>query len=210
MNISNTDTNQVIDWPGGYRIRQTVDGYSNMVRSYLNDGWQAYFMSFMFKHLRGNSAAILAQMKDELDRVYSIFVTHVVRKPTSSASIGRLPILISVPDLPVPKRSKNSKQPLRYVTINDGLHLHAILLVPPHSRLREGVQQHFIDNQRLYVGSHNRLISLDVQPAVTRPGYVTGYALKAVANGRFAYDEVLILPKSRSEILTRRGSLRHE
>jgi hypothetical protein len=74
-----------------------------------------------------------------------------------------------------------------------------MLLVPPHSRLREGAEQHFIDNERLYVSKHSKLISLDVRPVLTRPGYVTDYALKAIARRRFSDDEILILPKSLSE-----------
>jgi hypothetical protein len=74
-------------------------------------------------------------MTDEVDRVYSTFITRVVRKPHSEYQKESRPILIGAPDRPV---LKNEKQKLKDVKINGGVHLHGILLVPRQSRLKEG------------------------------------------------------------------------
>jgi hypothetical protein len=79
-------------------------------------------------------------MTDEVDRVYSAFITRVVRRPHSEYQKDFRPMLIVAPDRPV---LKNEKQKLRDVKINSGVHMHGILLVPGRSRLKEGVEMRF-------------------------------------------------------------------
>ncbi|HYW84729.1 MAG TPA: hypothetical protein VFB30_15810, partial [Spirochaetia bacterium] len=87
-------------------------------------------------------------MMDELHRVYSTLLTRVHRKPRT-APADTLPILIGAADLPVYKRDRKSS-PL--VLCNDGLHFHALLLVPPTTRLGQPVEEHLHANGEMYAG----------------------------------------------------------
>ena len=89
-------------------------------------------MTFPFSQLPGPRGAVIQAMKDELQRVYSTFVTRTNRKPRT-ASPDELPILIGTADLQVYKRDPASS-PL--VICNGGLHFHGLLLVPPTSSAR--------------------------------------------------------------------------
>src|SRR6266446_9124816 len=113
----------------------------------------------MFKPLGGGDKAALNKMMDEVERVYSTFITSVVRKPHSKYQKESRPILIVAPDRPV---LKNEKQKLRDVKINGGVHMHGILLVPGRSRLKEGVETHFKTHENRYV--RNNLVKCSADP----------------------------------------------
>jgi hypothetical protein len=180
----------------GRAVRDVVAGYTSLVDQRVTAGWRPYLLSFMFKHLSARPEPVLAQMYDEAERFYSTFLTRVVRRPASTSSIGELPVMIVAPDFPVGKSGK----PLRQVTLNDGLHLHGVLLVPPCSRLREPVEEHFRHLQPLYVRDRRRLDRLDVRPIVDGADRVVEYALKSLVRRRFSIDDVLVLPRTRSEL----------
>jgi hypothetical protein len=138
-------------------------------------------------------------MKDEVQRVYSTLLTRVHRKPRT-ASTDELPLLIGVMDLPVYKRDRASGP---MVLCNGGLHVHALMLMPPASRLKESLADHFRDKPDLYAGSGRSIQRIDVRPVVSDHGRVVDYVLKTVLNGRLSYDEaVLVLPRSRGELAT--------
>ena len=112
--------------------RQLVDGYAQLVIDRVDCGWSCHLMTFPFSQLPGPRGAVIQAMKDELQRVYSTFVTRTNRKPRT-ASPDELPILIGTADLQVYKRDPASS-PL--VLCNGGLHFHGLLLVPPTSSAR--------------------------------------------------------------------------
>ena len=94
-------------------------------------------------------------MAKEIERIYATLLTRVVRHPRSPSAADMLPIWIFCPDFPVPKRKRQS---LAKVMVNDGLHYHAIAVLPPTSRLQESLRRHFRNNQGLYRG-RNQLVS---------------------------------------------------
>ena len=115
-------------------IRQrTADAWGDYIEAHLDQDWKPFLLTFMFEQLPGSPAAKMAQMTRCIEQAYAIFVTRVVRKPQTAAARGVAPIWLCAPDLPVYKREK--KQSLRDLLVNDGLHYHAILLLPPLSRL---------------------------------------------------------------------------
>jgi hypothetical protein len=85
-----------------------INGYSQWVLEYMNKGWNGFLLPFMFKPLNGGDKAALNRMTDEVDRVYSTFITRVVRKPHSEYQKESRPILIAAPDRPVLKNEKKS------------------------------------------------------------------------------------------------------
>src|SRR5919199_4196779 len=132
--LSNMDT----------RIKQEIiqQGYGQMVTSKLRQRWEGYLLIFMFNQLRGSRRSVFRQMEREIERVYATVLTRIVRKPLSETCKDQLPIWIGCPDFPVPE---HVKMELRDVVVNDGLHIHAIALIPPTSRLKTGLNQHFQD-----------------------------------------------------------------
>ena len=85
--------------------------------------------------------------------------------------------------------------------MNGGLHFAGMLLVPPVSRLRTTVTQHFAENGKLYLKEQRRLDRIDVRPVETEPARVVDYVMKACSSGRLDYDDsVLLLPRANSEL----------
>ena len=84
--------------------------------------------------------------------------------------------------------------------MNGGIHVHGILVMPQRSRLTIPVEEHFREQQRLYVLDRTRLDRLHVLPIVQNLDDVVRYALKGLARGRLPYDSIVILPRSLAEI----------
>lgn len=176
-------------------LHHLINAYAQWIHGYVDEkGWNPFFLTFMYKPLRGHTEAIAHQMKDEVDRVYSTFITRVVRNPNSKHQKHLRPILIAIPDRPVPKQEK---QGLKDITINNARHMHGILVVPWDCRLKRDVRDHFEKYNKLYV--KNRLLRLDVCPIDSALGDVVDYAFKSVKSRRFSCDDVIIFPKSSTE-----------
>jgi hypothetical protein len=174
-----------------------IAGYQQLVEQKIEEGWKGYLLTVVFKQLSGSRSAMIAQTADEVERLYRTMLTRIVRNPKSPDRIGKLPIWLGSPDLPVFKTNKSS---LAEVTINDGLHYHLIALIPPRSRLADDLVDHVRDQQALYAKAGRRVMRLDAVGIETRPAYVTDYALKSLSRRRFGSDEMLIFPRSRHEL----------
>ena len=174
---------------------QWLDGYSHMITDRVREGWSPYLLTVMFTQLPGPRHVVIDHMRDALHRLYSQLVTRVHRKPRTAAS-DELPVLIGVFDLPVYKRDRSSS-PL--VPCNGGVHFHAVVLVPPTSRLRGSLVDHMAEHTDLYV--NGRVQRIDVRPVTDRHEWLTDYVFKTVKKGRISYDDaMLVLPRSRSEL----------
>ena len=124
-------------------------------------------------------------------------LTRVVRKPASEAFKDRLPFWIACPDYPVPK---HTKQALRDVTVNDGLHVQAVACLPPRNRLAASLDRHVAEDNGLYLRDRKPLARLHVEPMTHDPEKAVDYLLKNVARGRVTLDQIIILPRARSEL----------
>jgi hypothetical protein len=177
--------------------RDWMSGYAQMVTDRVRDGWSCYFVTFLFDQLPGSRETIMHRMKDEVQRVYSTLLTRVNRKPRT-ASPDELPVLIGLADLPVHKRDRSSAPRVR---CNDGLHFHALVLLPPSSRLKASLVDHFLQNEGLYVGPGNPVQRIHAKPVTYDPDHVVDYTFKSVRRHRLSYeDAVLVLPRCRSEL----------
>ena len=182
--------------------RQLVDGYAQLVIDRVDRGWSCHLMTFPFSQLPGPRGAVIQAMKDELQRVYSTFVTRTNRKPRT-ASPDELPILIGTADLQVYKRDPTSS-PL--ILCNGGLHFHVLLLVPPYTRLDVPVEQHFRDYRDMYLGKRRLIRELDVRPVTETHECVVDYVFKTILRGRVSYDEgILLLPRAHDELAPARS-----
>ncbi len=155
-------------------------------------------VTFMFEPLPGSEATVLRQMFVEVERFHRSLLTRVVRKPRSAKGMSKAPRLFAFPDRPV---FKHQKQALEAVVVNDGLHLHAVVLVPRQSRLGTGLKKHVRENERLYLGNHGKLRRVDVQRLKRgTEAKAVDYSAKTWRRGRMSMDEVLVLPRSASEL----------
>jgi hypothetical protein len=177
-----------------------VTGFAQLITDRISDGWSCQLVTIMFNQLPGKRASIMNQMKDEVQRVYSTLVTRVHRKPRT-APADELPILIGALDLHAYKRDRSS---VPNVSCNGGLHVHALVLVPPTSRLGGSLEEHLRAREDLYAGPRKSVQRIHVVPVDRENERVVDYALKAILNGRLTYDEAMIvLPRTKGELTER-------
>jgi hypothetical protein len=149
----------------------------------------------MFSQLQGSLGSKSQRMESELLRWYGRFATRTVRKPRSPQWAPLLPKGIFVPDLPV---AKKSKQDLRDVFINDGLHVHGIVVANRLGRIPEPLDVHFERNLEKYLTGNLR--NIDIKPITRTAGYVTEYGMKGLKRPTFTMDNVLVLPRTIGEL----------
>jgi hypothetical protein len=176
---------------------QLIEAYSQIIDSRIEDGWDGYLLTFMFNPIPGSAQTVARQMDREVEKTYAKLVTRIVRKPASPTNIGKLPVWICCRDYPVPKHERKA---IRDVMINEGEHRHAITVFPPTSRMKESLEDHFDDRQRYYSSAEGLLWRVHVEPITHDPGIVTRYAMKSLERGRAVNDDILILPRTLSEL----------
>jgi hypothetical protein len=176
-----------------------IKHYGQWVQEQIDDEWDGYFFSFLFQQLPGSLMTKSHLMERELLRWYGRLATRSVRKPRSPEWAPLLPKGIFVPDLPVFKRSK---QNLRDVVINDGLHVHGIVVANRLGRISEPLDVHFERNLEKYLTGNLRHI--DIEPITRTAGYVTEYGMKGLKRPCFSPDQVLVLPRTLRELPDRK------
>jgi hypothetical protein len=185
------------DWISFSKRQKLVESWCDFVEKYVSEGWTPYFLTFQFREIGGPRQHVAHEMEKDVERVYATLLTRVVRNPTSGQSNGKRPIWIACPDYPV---RKNDKQPVDDFCINDGRHIHAVCLMPPKSRMKESLKEHFEENATLYVRAPFPLVRIDVKPITKTPGEATDYTLKALKNGRATNDEIVVFPRTLTEV----------
>jgi hypothetical protein len=177
---------------------QIEQGYQDWGAQLIARGFLPYLLTLMFQPMPGTGSGKLRQMLAITERLYAQHLTSVVRKPNAPAGLDRRPIWICCPDRPV---FKHVKAELHDVTINDGLHLHALAFMPPVSRLRTDLATHFIERANVYRPPLSPLRRIHVEPITDDAAAVVSYARKSLTRGRFESDALLVLPRTRSEML---------
>jgi hypothetical protein len=172
-----------------------IQAHGDWLQQWLNEGWDGYLFTFMFNQLPGSRRAIVHQMHQQIERWYGRLATRTVRKPRSPVWAPLLPKGIFIPDLPVPKRSK---QDLRDVSTNDGLHMDGVVVANRWTRIPETLDVHFEEKMKKYLTS--KLQHIDVRRITHRAEYVTEYALKSLKRWTSSEDDVLVLPRALSEL----------
>ena len=172
-----------------------IQAHADWPQGWLNQGWDGYLFTFMFNQMPGSRHAMVRQMHQELLRWYGRLATRTIRKTRSPVWIPFLPKGIFVPDLPVPKRVK---QDIRDVSTNDGLHMHGIVVANRWARIPETLDAYFEENQKKYLT--RKLRHIDVRRITHRAAYVTDYALKSLKRPTFSEDDILVLPRTLSEL----------
>jgi hypothetical protein len=191
----NDNNNAVASVDASVDIHQYIEGLYQIIEDHIKRGFEPYMLNFMFKlaMLNGRSQ----QMSDEVNRVYSRFLTECVRNPWSKHNLRKRPVLIACPDWQVPKRYKQDH--IKMLPW-EGAHWGGILLVPPRNKLNVGVKDHFETvNRKAYVRAGLPLSRIYIEHIYYEPRDATEYVLKSLARGRCTPDDLVICPFSRSE-----------
>jgi hypothetical protein len=182
-----------------YRIQQLLQAYGQWVHDHMAYGWHGFFLSFMFFQIPGSDVSRMEEMNKHLGWFYGRLAKASVPKASSPKWSPFLPKTIFAPDLPVPKHSKIR---LRDVTINNGLHWHGLVMVNPLApKLPGNLDVHIKDDWKKYLVGSIRTIG--VEPITHRPEYVTGYGMKELKRSTFSEDDILIFPRTVSELPTK-------
>ena len=181
---------------GHEAISAIIQAHANWMMDFIIEGWDAYLFSIMFNHLGGSRQAKIAQMHQETEELYSRLAKRMIRKPLSRTRAAFLPIGLFAPDSPVPKSRMDQKSSISDVSINDGLHMHGIVLGNKWGRLSEGLDSHFAVEQHQYLT--NKIRHVDVKPIFHHGAYTIEYALKNLKRTG-NYDDILILNWGKSE-----------
>lgn len=167
--------------------------YGQWVKDLVDQDYKPFFLSFMF-HPTGFSPKenFVPLAQGDIRRCYSRIATRFARRPNDIRERSKLPIMLVAPDLPVPKTEKSS---IKDVSINDGLHFHAMFLQPPISRFKRKFHLWAKANHDQLI-DETRIARLWVGRVVHTPDYMTEYAFKTVGN-RLSMDAILVLPEER-------------
>jgi hypothetical protein len=135
---------------------EIVQAYGGWVQEHLHLGWDAYFVTFMFRNISGSNEVKIQLMQEEITKFYEKLATRAVRKPRSEKWVHLLPKGVFFPDVPGYKKSDSN---IREVTINDGIHFHGIMVATRECRLKEPLHLHLGRKRRLYTGRITRVSS---------------------------------------------------
>jgi hypothetical protein len=91
------------------------------------------------------------------------------------------------------------------VAINDGLHVHGIVVANRLGRIHEPLDVHFQEKLNEYLTE--KLRHIDVRAITQTAGYVTEYAMKGLKRPTFSMDQILVLPRTLGEWPDRNRSL---
>lgn len=172
-----------------------IEGLTRFVTEYVEGGFEPYIVTFHFRSLPESDRTAIRIMESEVGRVFGRFITEVVRNPSSQRNADNRPILIGCPDWPVYKRNKANQG---FVT-GSGIHFAGILLIPLTNRLKTGVRSHFKQKKQIYIRPDHRLARIHVEHVSDDLDQVVDYSFKALKWRRCAIDDLLILPRSRTE-----------
>ena len=172
-------------------LEALINAHALWIKRFLDDGWDGYFFSVMFHHLPGSREKRITQMHQEVETLYRRLATRMVRKPRSPKWAGLLPIGVFSPDFPVPKFRQGQKSTIRDVSINDGLHMHGIVLANRWGRIPIGLHEHFEQKMDQYVTGKIRRIN--IEPIRYNPAEVVSYALKGLEKRTVALDDIGVL-----------------
>ena len=130
-------------------------------------------------------------MHQEIEKIYGRLATRMVRKPRSPKWVGLLPIGLFSPDFPVPKFSIGKKSTIADVSINDGLHMHGIVLGNRWGRIPIGLHEHFREKMDHYRYSQNPANSYRAHRYNAEE--VVSYALKGLVKRTVSLDDIGVL-----------------
>ncbi|PVE54018.1 hypothetical protein [Rhizobium rhizogenes] len=176
---------------------ELIDAYISMVEDRAAGGWEPYLLTLMFNQLRGNERTKQQLMLKECEAIYGRLMTRLIKRPHNTP-IAAMPFWLSCMDWPVNKQIKSS---FSDIMTNDGMHIHAIFMVPPNARTGKRLNEIVADSPKAFlVGERMALSRLHVVPLERTLQKAALYALKQVQRKRITSADILVLPRSHGEI----------
>jgi hypothetical protein len=172
---------------------EIVQAYGDWIQQHLDLGWDAYFVTFMFRNISGSNEVKIQQMHEGITRFYEKLATRAVRKPRSEKWVHLLPKGVFFF-----RCTRIQKNRLQHSRDNDGIHFHGIMVATQEGRLKEPLHLHLMRKRKLYV--RGKIYGIDAEQITSRAGFVTDYGGKAIKRRRFSNDHVLLLPRTLSEL----------
>jgi hypothetical protein len=170
--------------------------YVQMCLERIELGYEPYMITLMFNPLPGSAVAVARSMDAATEALYSN-ILHRIFRHSDRMPITALPLWITCPDFPV---SKMVKSTVRDVRVNDGRHAHINTLVPQISRLRLPFNLWLAQHADRFAGPGHAIARIHVTRITETPDRTFDYALKSLSRGRATSDDVLVLPRTRSEM----------
>ena len=180
---------------------KNVYPYALWIEQLIARGLEPWFVTFMFHQLPGSAASRQQHMLAIVNRIYEIRITRVIKHPRAAINRDRRPVWLAAPDLPI---FKHLKQTLQVLLVNDGQHVHAIVLEPTDRRFIECFAKFAWAEQQRWRQLFPELERIDVRAITHNVPRVVGYALKQIEE-KVGSDAVLIRPRTNDELRKRGG-----
>ena len=173
-------------------VTQLIQGYGDWVVGEYKRGWTPFYVNIMFEPLNRYQipVPIIVQMQERIEKsFYPELCRRLLHHPERKGRHRYLPHVILFPDLPVPKYSKQS---IRDITLNGGLHYNGIISVSPNSREKDLVR-HFQEKQSVYARRGIQRVHADRLYDIYG---VIDYSMKSIKRHSVNYDSTIILPRA--------------
>lgn len=181
------------------QIHQLTGGYGQLVIDRVADGWSTFLLVLKFRHLGHcrRRASVIAQMHHAAEGAYTRLLFRTWKHPRALSVRNLRPVWVLIADVP---GFGSSRQPVRDLLPNDGLHLQGVVAMPPGGRLREPLDEHLAQMGDRYCPHGGPLVALHATPITSSVAYVNSYNFKSLRRGRAELDDVLILPRPASDL----------
>lgn len=176
--------------------RREVEELCQHIEQYAYLPWSLWFLTFMFRDIRGPRHRKIELMRKDLDRFYYTLAKRTHRRLNSDYAQVWMPFIVGAFDLP---GSHGNQLPLDDLVPNDGLHAHGVAAMPLVYRMEQPLNLHLVDEKHRYIHPEFPLVRVDVERIQSDPSYVTDYAIKALKKGLLSRDELIILRHVRSK-----------
>jgi hypothetical protein len=136
-------------------------------------------------------------MLQDCEVVYARLLTRVIKRPHNTPT-EQMPFWISCFDWPVSKKEKTA---LTDILTNDGMHVHAFFMVPPNAKTGDRLGDIVARSPKSFLlGQGMPLTRLHVEPIERTARKAALYALKQITRKRMTPADILVLPRSHSEV----------
>lgn len=203
-----------------------VRAYAKWVEELVEDGWNPFLLTIMFRPLSGKEARIETQMLDrpqypgsikdyrirsqmleEAERIIWWISRAMVRNPWSETGWRRLPRVLYSLDWPIPKRKKKDSKWM--MNVNDGIHVQGIFLKRQSTQIGMSIVRYVRENQVMLLGKFGKVEEIDVEPIHRTPKIAADYVLKAYKRRLVNDSGIMTLPKALSEMKSRCAIPKH-
>lgn len=179
-----------------YTKKKLLEQYESwMLKEILRNDCRSYLITFIWKANDYSDDLRKKIMNEDVTAFYSRLLRRAVRKPNSQNGISKRPFFIAATDFPFTKKDKK----LRLVYINNGLHMHAVRVIPKNTRFNGKLKSHMRANIEHYM-KYSRIHEINIKQIAKDGSFTGGYNLKSIRIGRCSLEDILILPKTTSEI----------